>query len=477
MATNEQAGNLHAPSHATRPTTHRADGALFRRRRLWRDSLRRRFLAVADAAAVIASTLSLGIFSGTHLDQMLWATLLVPVWLAVAKLHGLYERDHRTLRHLTVDEIPAVLLWAMSGTAIAALLLALTPAGSIDLSIALQTSLVVTASAVLLRASTRLLWRRVTPRERTIIVGSGPLSAATRRKLELFPDIHVRIVGERDETNVHELFETPAAGADVERVIVASHTLDEELLAKLLVFCRRYGIKLSVVPPARGMFGTAVQLSHVADLPVVEYNTWDVSRSTLLLKRMADIAVSAAALVLLLPLFALVALAIRLDTGGPVIFTQRRGGLHGRPFEMRKFRTMVVDAEDRLRSLVRFETLGDPLFKLRNDPRVTRVGRILRRTSLDELPQLFNVLKGDMSLVGPRPEQLELIDRYRPEHRFRLSVKPGLTGPMQVFGRARLTFEERLAVEREYIENLSIRRDLRILALTIPTVLRGGGAY
>jgi lipopolysaccharide/colanic/teichoic acid biosynthesis glycosyltransferase len=117
------------------------------------------------------------------------------------------------------------------------------------------------------------------------------------------------------------------------------------------------------------------------------------------------------------------------------------------------------------------------MFKLRDDPRVTRVGRLLRRTSLDELPQLVNVLRGDMSLVGPRPEQTELVDRYLPEHRFRLLVRPGLTGPMQVFGRGELTFEERLAVEREYIENLSLGRDARILALTFSAVVHGKGAF
>jgi lipopolysaccharide/colanic/teichoic acid biosynthesis glycosyltransferase len=117
------------------------------------------------------------------------------------------------------------------------------------------------------------------------------------------------------------------------------------------------------------------------------------------------------------------------------------------------------------------------MFKLQDDPRVTRVGRLLRRTSLDELPQLFDVLKGDMSLVGPRPEQVELVERYTPEQLFRLAVKPGMTGPMQVYGRGQLTFDERLAVERGYVENLSFLRDLRILALTISAVVRGRGAY
>jgi lipopolysaccharide/colanic/teichoic acid biosynthesis glycosyltransferase len=123
------------------------------------------------------------------------------------------------------------------------------------------------------------------------------------------------------------------------------------------------------------------------------------------------------------------------------------------------------------------EDLNEPMFKLRRDPRVTRFGRWLRRLSLDELPQLFNVLKGDMSLVGPRPEQLELVERYEPQHRFRLEVKPGVTGPMQVGGRGELTFAERLAVEQDYIEHMSLARDLRIMLLTIPTMVRGTGAF
>ena len=135
---------------------------------------------------------------------------------------------------------------------------------------------------------------------------------------------------------------------------------------------------------------------------------------------------------------------------------------------MLKFRTMVAYAEQLLPELVPFDKLQEPMFKLPRDPRVTWVGRMLRRRSLDELPQLLNVLGGEMSLVGPGPEQVELVDRYTPEqHRFRLAVKPGMTGPMQVYGRGELTFEERLAVEREYVENLSLARDLRILALTV----------
>ena len=196
-----------------------------------------------------------------------------------------------------------------------------------------------------------------------------------------------------------------------------------------------------------------------------------------MIKRGFDVLVSAVGLLVTAPLFPLIALAIRLDSRGPVFFSQRRAGLDGQPFSMHKFRTMVADAEERLDDVIRLDELREPVFKLSEDPRVTSVGRMLRRLSLDELPQLWNVLRGEMSIVGPRPEQVELVERYRPEHRFRLTVKPGITGPMQVFGRGDLTFHERLAVELDYIENLSLARDLRIIAETVPVTLKGSGAY
>jgi exopolysaccharide biosynthesis polyprenyl glycosylphosphotransferase len=236
-------------------------------------------------------------------------------------------------------------------------------------------------------------------------------------------------------------------------------------------------VKLSVVSPLRGSVGPIPYLTQVADLPVLEFDTSDVSRSTMLLKRGFDIVISATSLALLAPLFPFVALAIRLDSPGPVLFTQLRAGLGGAPFRMYKLRSMYRDAEERLGDLIDFDALPEPAFKLRDDPRVTRIGRFLRRLSLDELPQLWNVLRGDMSIVGPRPEELSLVERYRPEHRFRLEVKPGMTGPMQVFGRGELAFAERLAVELDYVEKISLARDLWILLQTVPALFRGTGAY
>jgi exopolysaccharide biosynthesis polyprenyl glycosylphosphotransferase len=451
--------------------------SIARRRGLWRDALLRRMLALGDAVAALLASASLGFLFGSDFAHLLWAALFVPVWLLLAKLLGLYDRDHRALRHVTVDELPALFIWATVGTSLLALVLAQSPAGAISASAAIGAWVIAVSAAFLLRAIARMVWRWITPPSRTLIVGAGALGAATRRKIELFPDIHVEVVAQWDDLPAEDLEASADAVPDLDRVILASQAIDEESVARLVTYCRRRGMNLSVVPPVRGMLGTAVQLNHVADLPVVEYNTWDVSRSTLLLKRVLDVTVASVGLVVLALLMLPVALAIRLDSRGPVFFTQVRAGRNGRPFRMRKFRTMVSDAETRLPELVPFDALRDPMFKLHRDPRVTRVGRFLRRTSLDELPQLVNVLTGAMSLVGPRPEQVELVDRYAPDQLFRLAVKPGMTGPMQVYGRGRLTFEERLAVERDYIENLSLGRDLRILALTLSAVASGRGAF
>jgi lipopolysaccharide/colanic/teichoic acid biosynthesis glycosyltransferase len=196
------------------------------------------------------------------------------------------------------------------------------------------------------------------------------------------------------------------------------------------------------------------------------------------IKRLVDIVGSLLALLLFAPVMALAAVLIKLDTPGPVFFKQERAGRDGRPFIMYKLRTMVVGAEEMLDQVIDAGTPGDdPLFKIRDDPRITRVGQILRRWSIDELPQLLNVLWGEMSLVGPRPEESRIVARYGEWHRERLLAKPGITGPMQVNGRGDLPFEERAALEIAYIENYSLWRDMCILVKTIPAVLGGEGAY
>ena len=469
------------PLHEVPPGPSAQRFSIRRRQGAWRDALRRRMLAVADLLTVATAFGALALTGGA--PPAIWCLALLPVWVVLAKLHGLYDLDHRVLRHLTVDELPSLLTWATTATATHLIALSLLAVSDVATSVGIRLWLAVLVLAPLMRAAARGLWRRIVPAERALLVGSGPLEVLTRRKLELVRDIHVGCAGEIDDA---ALLGDPAHGAlhvalrehaPVDRIIVVSQTVGEELIAELVRVCRAGRIKLSVVPPARGMFGTAVQLHHIADLPMIEYSTWDTARSTMLIKCCLDVAIAAVGLVVLSPLLLAIALIVRLDSRGPALFGQLRGGQMGRPFRMYKFRTMTVDAEARLHELVDLDELADPMFKLRTDPRITPVGRVLRRMSLDELPQLINVLKGEMSLVGPRPEQLDLVQRYGPEHLFRLAVKPGITGPMQVYGRGELRFDERLAVEREYIENLSLRRDLRVLLLTVAAVLFGRGAF
>lgn len=425
--------------------------------RWWRDARRRRLLALADCGAV-----GLGVAIALPAERAVWILAFLPVWILLAKLAGLYDADHKSVRHLTVDEAPAIVAWGTVGAVIAGLLGELTPAGSMD-SGQLAIAIVITIVAdVVLRVLARAAWRASTPRERVLIVGAGPLAHGMRRKITLFSDLHM------------EAAEAEDYAAGIDRVVLANERVDAREIALISELCHRYEAKLSLVSPLRGQ-ATPHGISRLAELPIFEYLTSDVSRSTMMLKRLLDLIIGVPLALITAPLFLPIALAIWLEDRGPVFFIQRRAGLQGAPFRLLKFRTMHVGADRSLEDLL--DELPEPMFKFRSDSRVTRVGRVLRRLSLDELPQIWNLLRGDMSLVGPRPEQLELVERYSPEHRFRLDVKPGLTGPMQVNGRGELTFEERLAVELDYVENLSIGRDLRILALTPVSVIRGTGAF
>lgn len=190
-----------------------------------------------------------------------------------------------------------------------------------------------------------------------------------------------------------------------------------------------------------------------------------------------DLVLASLVLVATLPIWLIIVVAIKLDSRGPAIFVQERVGLHGRRFRFYKFRSMFLDAEERLAELRHRNETDGPVFKIRRDPRMTRVGSLLRRTSLDELPQLINVLKGEMSIVGPRPSLPREVDQYRPEDMVRFSVKPGLTCLWQVRGRSTLGFDLWMEYDREYVRDLSLWTDLRILVRTVGAVVSCRGAY
>ena len=468
------------PATAAVPRTPRGD--------FWKDALRRRMLAVADLLAVLAGATAAGFVDGEV--AAVWVAATAPLWLVFAKLRGLYDCDHVRIRHLTTDEVSGLLHWVVLCAAGTTLIVVALPEPTLTVPGALAMASTAFAAAFALRALARGSWRRLVPAERGLILGFGDLADDFARRLEIERGHHLTLV--RQVGLAAEVPKAPADGErrvrldeleqmitehDAERVVVALHDLSEETLSRVVSSCRSAGVKLSVAPPLRAMLGTAVHLNHLAELPMIEFRTWDPSRSTMLIKRTMDVVGASVALVAISPLLLAIALAVKLGSPGPALFRQRRAGRDGHPFEMLKFRTMSEDAPARVGEVVALQELAEPAFKLRRDPRVTRVGRFLRRTSLDELPQLLNVLRGEMSLVGPRPEETWLVERYDEAERFRLEMRPGMTGPMQVHGRGELRFQERMSIEREYVENYSLRKDLQILLRTFAAVIRGDGAY
>ncbi|HEY6775783.1 MAG TPA: sugar transferase [Thermoleophilaceae bacterium] len=445
---------------------------------------------MADLLCMLSAIGVATIVEGT--TDPLWVLCTLPFWSVLAKIEGLYDADHPKIWHRTTDEAAPIFHWVTLSVAGMLFFIRVLPEETMTVEAAAAMYLTALGGAFALRAAARGLWRGLVPPERALVLGSGQLADQVRRKLALEPGHHL-VLGEytalgrsdngheSEQTLLDELsrenLEYLVAGIEVDRLIVAVPELDEATLARVVSACRATGVKLSVLPPMRAMLGTAVQLSHIAEMPVIEYGTWNTTWSTLALKRGMDIAVSAVGIVLTAPLLVIIAVLIRLDSRGPALFKQLRAGRHGEPFGFLKFRTMTRDAQERISEVVPVNEMKEPMYKLRRDPRVTRVGRVLRRTSLDELPQLFNVLRGDMSLVGPRPEELWLVERYTEPERFRLQMRPGITGPMQVHGRGQLTFQERLAVEREYVENYSLKKDLRILLRTGTAIFRADGAY
>src|SRR4051794_9687606 len=280
MAATEDATALWPPA-ASRELERLAGG-----RPWWRDVLRRRMLACADAGAVVVFSVSAALLLRGGIVTAFWVGALLPIWIVLAKLHGLYDRDHRALRHLTADELPNIFLWVVTGSVLTVLVVPRLSGQPLPAAGFLEVFAATLVAAVSFRAAARFVWRRLVPPDRTVIIGDGPLASAARRKLELFHEIHAAPVG----------MVSLACGLDAEerlqelramrpqRLLLASSSFDDDLLPRLIAFCRSEGAKLTVVPPARGQLGTAVQLGRVAELRVLEYNTTDVSRSTILLK-------------------------------------------------------------------------------------------------------------------------------------------------------------------------------------------------
>jgi exopolysaccharide biosynthesis polyprenyl glycosylphosphotransferase len=449
-------------------------------------------LATGDWLTLVAALCVVTAASPTiEIGTLFWAIMFSPVWVLVLKLHGLYDSDHRRIRHSTLDELSSLISAAALGTLALDGLLALSPVGPLPATGAIAVGVGAFLGSFASRAVLRFFWHRLAGAATGIVVGPAPAVAVVARRVATHPETRLHLVGylsPRGEGGDRQAGELPRLGSvadiarvaherEVERVIVTEQEMSEPAAERMIEECKAAGLALTFLPQHFGLLGPGIELNRLAELPVLDFRFSDPPRSTVALKRTMDLAIGGALLVLLSPLLAVIALLILLDSGRPVLFRQRRAGKDGKPFTVLKFRTMVQGAEEQLGELVDLEKLDEPAFKIADDPRITRAGRRLRRYSFDELPQFINVVRGDMSLVGPRPEEEAVVALYDERQRLRLGVKPGITGPMQVYGRADLTFEERLAMERDYMDNISVAGDLAILLRTPAAIVRGDGAY
>jgi exopolysaccharide biosynthesis polyprenyl glycosylphosphotransferase len=452
-----------------------------------RGAMLRRLLASGDWVALIGSLcLVTATTSTTDVGTLFWAVLFSPFWILIVKLHGLYDNDHRRIRHSTLDELPSLVSASVLGVLVLDGLLALSPVGPLSPGSAIALGVGTLVGSFVLRGVLRFLWHRLTGVAAGIVIGPAAGVDVVARRVSTHPETRLALVGYLSQGD-EAATELPRLGSiadiskvardyEIERVVVTEQEMSEPAAERLIEECKAEGLGLTFLPQHYGLLGPGIELNRLAELPVLDFRFSDPPRSTEAMKRGMDIVVSGVLLALLSPFLLAVAVAILLDSGRPVFFRQRRAGRDGEPFTMVKFRTMDADAEERLGELIDLEKLDQPAFKIADDPRVTRIGRRLRRSSIDEIPQLINVLVGSMSLVGPRPEQESVVALYDERQRGRLAIRPGLTGPMQVYGRSDLTFEERLAMERDYLDNLSLLTDLAILLRTPRAVVRGEGA-
>lgn len=333
-----------------------------------------------------------------------------------------------------------------------------------------------------------VLHRRGLGTERVLVVGDNFLGRMVMQGIAAQPHLGLHVVGFLSDQREDDFGRFRHLGSiddldrvtrefGIDQVIIALPSASHERLLAIVEHCRRAGVRFKLVPDLFEMSLSRIDLETVSGIPLIDLKEVSIEGWRLVLKRTLDIVLTTLALIPLSVVMLAVAIFVKLDSPGPIIYKQTRVGKGGRLFTIYKFRSMRVGADKELDQLLALNEVDGPIFKKRDDPRMTRAGRIIRRASLDELPQLFNVLKGDMSLVGPRPPLPSEVEKYEDWHRKRLQVAPGMTGLWQVSGRSNVNFEEMVVFDIAYIQNWSLSLDLSILLRTVPAVIAGGGAY
>ncbi len=453
-----------------------------------RDALMRRVLACVDAVGAYgALLLILSLVFGAHGVQPA-AALVAPFVVVFSKILGLYDRDCNTLRKTTLDELPGLVYLSLAYALTVWLAQDVLLIGGLSRPQVFGLVLTTCAFIAFGRAVARFLVMAITAPERCLFVGPVQDAVRTQMKLEGSPGVKADLIGRisMDRRDHEQVESIPLLGPisriaelvrehRLERAIVTPEAHDQDVYLQVIRLLKALGVKVSVLPRLLEVVGSSSTFDDIDGLTLLGVPQYGLSKSSKSVKRAVDLIGSAVLLVLLAPLLAVIALAIKLDSPGPVFFRQHRIGRGGVRFQMLKFRSMISDAEARKAALLEQNEAEGGLFKIRDDPRRTRVGRLLRQLSLDELPQLLNVLRGDMALVGPRPlvpDEDALTDGWQ---RRRLTLRPGMTGLWQIYGSARIPMSEMVKIDYLYGANWSIWLDFKILTRTIPYLVRRRG--
>lgn len=418
--------------------------------------------------------------------------LVVVLWLAIFKLMGLYEEkrssdllDDLALIFFSVAIASGTLLgflFIYRGLWFSRLVITLAAGIAIALMWLLR---------FILKTSRRWLYSLGAGRYNVLIVGAGEMGQTLARKLKIDKSSGGVPVGfaDDDPASAKKTFEgVPVLGKlskikdlikqhKIDEVIFASDNIPYQKILDIVTECEILRVKFKIVPGILEIIASRVNIEDIGGIPLVTISEIGLTGVKSVLKRTMDFASAAILLTALSPVYLLIAALIKIDSRGPVFYTQERVGKDGKTFPMYKFRSMVVGAEKMVDELEKFSETEGHIFKIKKDPRITRIGKWLRRLSIDEWPQLFNVIKGDMSLVGPRPPLPREVVKYSPWHMKRLRVSPGISGLWQVSGRSLLPFEDMVRLDIYYIENWSLWLDLKILIRTIPAVVTASGAF
>lgn len=458
-----------------------------------RDYGLRRLLVAADAIGLAVALAASLLISGNRTDPLgdaVWILPTLPAWGLLFRAYGLYRRPLRRFEPTHLDDLSSLLHAMVFGILGLWLFYKLIPPAKLEFKELLIFLLLALPLVAASRVGLRIVNLHLRGPERVFVVAPIDDVRALRRKLRNHPEYEMEVVGAvltsesegvedldlRLCTSVEELKALLGSG-QLDHVVVELHSecLPQDQVADLMRACFLAGVRFGAFPRVKSLLPPGTEVNHVEGTGFLSYHPPILSRTSLAMKRAMDLVLTSLLLVVFALPMALIALAIKLDSSGPVLYRQVRVGKYGQRFHLFKFRTMVPDADDLVAELMLRSSDPDWLI-IDDDPRVTRLGRLIRRASLDELPQLWNVIKGEMSLVGPRPLPERDDDAVRGWGRHRLDLTPGVTGHWQVLGRSRIPFREMVEIDYAYVTSWSFSGDIKLLIRTVPAVLKRRGA-